>query len=134
MAHPPPEGLHIVPTYRCDDGLAMSSRNAYLSSEERKIAPTLRAALLEAEAAWSAGNTRHECIKAAGEIIESAKAECKPRGIDMRLDYIEMNDPETLDSLEGSAQSSTHSAIIISGALWVGKTRLIDNALVGSVI
>lgn len=56
-------------------------------------------------------------------------------GMDMRLDYIEMNDSETFDVLDVSSnhQLAGDIPVILSGALWVGKTRLIDNIVVGDL-
>lgn len=58
-------------------------------------------------------------------------------GVDMKLDYIEMNDPESFDVLEPCETRAKWEAgvaerpVILSGAMWVGKTRLIDNLILG---
>jgi pantoate--beta-alanine ligase len=123
------------------EGLAMSSRNAYLSSVERATAPTLRRALGAVEAAWYAGAGREDALASGTAIVEEAARQGKD--VDMRLDYIEMNDPRTFEVIPntlragaseqsaGRAEGSKGPAVILSGALWVGKTRLIDNILLG---
>ncbi|KAK0188636.1 Pantoate-beta-alanine ligase [Armillaria mellea] len=122
LSHPTPENLHIVPTRRDHtDGLALSSRNTYLSPEARLVAPKLYAALQSAEAAWNAGLTKAECIDKAVEVI---------RGASVRLDYVEMNDPDTFEMLDGATRAK-EGAVILSGAVWVGTTRLIDNIILG---
>ncbi|KAK0214802.1 Pantoate-beta-alanine ligase [Armillaria fumosa] len=123
LSHPTPENLHIVPTRRDHtDGLALSSRNTYLSPEARLVAPKLYAALQAAETAWNTGLTKAECIEKAVEIIRGAPG--------VRLDYVEMNDPDTFEALDGAARAE-EGAVILSGAVWVGMTRLIDNIILG---
>ncbi|KAG8940123.1 pantothenate synthase [Tulasnella sp. 408] len=131
MAHPTPENLHIVPTHRHEDGLAMSSRNAYLTPPERAVATTLYNALQEARRAWDDGCTRSEAVVRANALVYGAISASSAAGIAMRLDYIEMNDPETFEVLPDEARKSEGKPVILSGALWVGKTRLIDNVLLG---
>jgi pantoate--beta-alanine ligase len=138
MAHPPPAHVHIVPTARdAADGLALSSRNAHLAPAERRAAPALYAALGAAQAAWDAGASARECVARACEVVERATARAAGEGVDVRLDYVEMNDSGTFDALEGGARKAdVHPAagpVILSGAVWVGKTRLIDNILLGDV-
>ncbi|EAU90437.2 pantothenate synthetase [Coprinopsis cinerea okayama7 len=132
--HPTPENLHIVPTARDPtDGLALSSRNAYLSPSGRKVADTLRRALLAAEAKWKEGNsTKQECIDAAVAQITQAQERIAKGGLDvqMKLDYIEMNDADDFSVLPSDARP-VDRLVILSGALYVDKTRLIDNILLG---
>lgn len=100
-------GIDIVglPTIRESDGLALSSRNAYLTPEERAIAPKLHQAL--------------EAIRDGGS-IEDAKAELTRAGFG-QIDYIALRDAETLgEPREGHPRR-------LLAALWLGKTRLIDN-------
>ncbi|KAF8347906.1 Pantoate-beta-alanine ligase [Amanita rubescens] len=134
LAHPEPDHLHIIPTTRDPtDGLALSSRNMYLSTAERRFAPTLYEALLLVERAWNQGRTTSESIEEAIQLIQSrvrAANESLER-VGMKLDYMEMNDAETFDKLEDARTKSEEDDIIISGALWIGKTRLIDNILIG---
>lgn len=105
-----------VPTVREDDGLACSSRNVYLNAEERKEAAILRKALLAAK----------ECgKKSAKEIVDLVRitiAEAPLAGID----YIEMVDAETLRPLEAAKPNA-----LLALAVYFGKTRLIDNILLG---
>ncbi len=134
LAHPEPDHLHIIPTTRDPtDGLALSSRNMYLSTSERRFAPTLYEALLLVEQAWDQGRTTSESIEEAIQLIQSRvqTANESPERVGMKLDYVEMNDTETFDKLEDSRTMSDGDDIILSGALWVGKTRLIDNILIG---
>ncbi|MBP2158709.1 pantoate--beta-alanine ligase [Asticcacaulis solisilvae] len=101
------------PTLREDDGLALSSRNAYLSPEERAVAPKLYAAL--------------QTIKTSADksaAIESAKAELTAAGFG-KIDYIALRDAVTL----GEITPDTTSQRLLA-ALWLGKTRLIDNIAV----
>ncbi|KAG1734032.1 Pantoate-beta-alanine ligase [Suillus paluster] len=134
--HPEADHVHIVPTTRNpNDGLALSSRNAYLSVNERKFAPTLFKALQYAESAWSNGESKDRCVSGAVAVIDKVKTQAALDGVEVRLDYIEMNDSETFDVLDASSntQLAGDIPVILSGALWVGKTRLIDNIVVGDL-
>jgi pantoate--beta-alanine ligase len=102
------------PTVREHDGLAMSSRNAYLSANERRIAARLNFVL-------------HETIKAVrnGETIPAAEAEAARHLLAAgftSLDYVSIRDADTL----GPLVDMTRPARILAAA-WLGKTRLIDN-------
>ncbi|KAI0769178.1 Pantoate-beta-alanine ligase [Irpex lacteus] len=148
MSHPSPENLFIVPTTRDPfTHLALSSRNAYLTSYERNYAaPTLHAALQAVRTAWehpsSSPLTKRKCIARARDLIEEQAeilAHAYPK-VDIKLDYIEMNDPETFDVIPDDVSRKTWEAegregrpVILSGAMWVGetKTRLIDNIILG---
>jgi len=109
-----------VPTQRDDDGLALSSRNAYLSPEERVTARTLPRALGEAKAAIEKGGD----VRAA---LDAAMARLKDAGFDP-IDYVALVDAATLepiDTLAGEAR--------LIAAAKLGGTRLIDNlAVAGS--
>ncbi|OJA20457.1 hypothetical protein AZE42_06084 [Rhizopogon vesiculosus] len=134
--HPEPDHVHIVPTSRDPtDDLALSSRNVYLSPQERKLAPALINALQDAESAWLNGQSKDQCILRALAVIDEVKKQAFVHGVDMRLDYIEMNDSETFDVLDASSNNQLIGDIpvIVSGALWVGKTRLIDNIVIGDL-
>ncbi|MGN6363367.1 pantoate--beta-alanine ligase [Asticcacaulis taihuensis] len=102
-------GIEIVgmPTVREADGLALSSRNAYLSPEERAIAPKLHQAL--------------EAIRDGHLTIDTAKTELQAAGFG-QIDYIALRDADTL----GEVTPETTSRRLLA-ALWLGKTRLIDN-------
>jgi pantoate--beta-alanine ligase len=109
--------LEIVgaPTVREADGLALSSRNAYLSATERRIAPTLNRAIVEV--ATKVAN--------AGDIDQAttaAKASLSAAGFG-KIDYVEVRDAETLKP----AAPSAGRPLRVLAAAWLGKTRLIDN-------
>src|SRR4030095_5096759 len=101
-----------VPTVREEDGLACSSRNQYLNSEERKQATVLYKAL---RAAAKAGQKSAEEIIAVTRMVitEAALA---------RIDYVEVVDGETLQAVE---MAGPHAVLLL--AVFSGKTRLIDN-------
>lgn len=104
-----------VPTVREDDGLAYSSRNQYLTEAERKQAPTLRAALLEAAELARAGEiSAARIIGAVRERIGQA-----PLG---RIDYVDLVDSGNLQSRKTAEPNS-----LLALAVFFGKTRLIDN-------
>lgn len=104
-----------VETHREADGLAMSSRNQYLSAEERAAAPVLRRALLEAKAAAKAGE--NDPAKLRARVVKTI--ETSPLA---RIDYVEAVDAETL----GKPTRET-AKVLIAVAVVFGKTRLIDN-------
>jgi len=101
-----------IPTKREEDGLAMSSRNAYLNQEERRRASSIYRFLLKAKEAFEKG------IKDADKIIEYAKAVLDVDAVD----YIKIVDKETL---EEKTTPSKYDRILI--AVRIGSTRLIDN-------
>nr|WP_041112976.1 MULTISPECIES: pantoate--beta-alanine ligase [unclassified Hydrogenobaculum] len=101
-----------IPTKREEDGLAMSSRNAYLNQEERRRASSIYRFLLKAKEAFEKG------IKDTDKIIEYAKAVLD---VDV-IDYIKIVDKETL---EEKTTPSKYDRIFI--AVRIGSTRLIDN-------
>lgn len=107
------------PTVREPDGLAMSSRNAYLSPEERTQALCLRRALDRAESLYQGGERDAGKLRASMQsvIAESPLA---------RADYIEIVDDSTLEPVQAVAQPC-----LVALAVFVGKTRLIDNTVIG---
>ena len=115
-------GVRIVgcPTVRDPDGLALSSRNAYLSPAERSRALVLSRALFRARDLWSGGERDSDRLRSA--VVEMVGA---TEGI--ALDYVSVADPFTLEELRGATENA-----VISLAARVGKTRLIDNVLVGN--
>jgi pantoate--beta-alanine ligase len=170
LSHPTPSNLHIIPTHRDPvTGLALSSRNAYLTDKERQTwAPVLWKALQEGKRVWketleasytqesaAGGGRAIECTglrqkvkEAAERVIISASEEAikdDPQ-VNMKLDYIELNWVDSFEPVgdfnfeasrpESGAPTSDLGisgapAMILSGAMWVGKTRLIDNLLLG---
>jgi pantoate--beta-alanine ligase len=102
-------------TLREEDGLAMSSRNAYLSPDERAKAPVLHRALRAGEEAITHGiHSVSEVEKLMHRVIEEAG------GVD--VDYLAVVDPSTFE-----APADFHREVLLAGAVRVGKTRLIDN-------
>ncbi|MEM8644361.1 MAG: pantoate--beta-alanine ligase [Pseudomonadota bacterium] len=95
------------------DGLALSSRNAYLSAEERETAPLLHATLQHAAQEIASG-------LATERVLESARAVLEAAGF--RVDYLEARDPVTLAPVSGIVSDAR-----ILVAAFLGKTRLIDN-------
>ncbi|KAH9066734.1 Pantoate-beta-alanine ligase [Lactarius vividus] len=122
LPHPTPSRLHIVPTARDPiDGLALSSRNAYLTPTERQRAPIFYAALQEASRAWATGASKREAVRRALEQLE------------IRVDYVEMNDSDTFEEVgDKQVQRPDGAPVILSGAVWFGRTRLIDNIILGN--
>jgi pantoate--beta-alanine ligase len=112
-------GVEIVgvPTQRDADGLALSSRNAYLTDEERQSARALPRALGEAAAAIQRGGDVAEALAAAKERL--AKAGFDP------IVYVELRDPETLEPVTALEQPAR-----LLAAARLGRTRLIDNLAV----
>jgi len=103
------------PIVREPDGLAMSSRNAYLNREERVQALVLQRSLQKARQQFQAGErSSAKLISAAREVFASEPA--------VRLDYFEIVDPDTLDPVERISQKT-----LVAVAAYVGSTRLIDN-------
>jgi pantoate--beta-alanine ligase len=106
-----------VPTVRDEDGLACSSRNQYLNSEERKQAPVLHKALQAA--ANSGKKSANDVVALAERVINEAPL--------AQIDYIEVVDAETLKPVE---MVGANSVLLL--AVFCGKTRLIDNVRLGS--
>ncbi|KAF8581592.1 Pantoate-beta-alanine ligase [Ramaria rubella] len=128
FSYPKPQNLHIVPTARAPSGLALSSRNTYLSDVELGFATTLYEALMEGGKAWKAGLGHDGVIKRATEVVDNKRDQADALKVEVKLDYVEMNDPETFEIVAGDMGGSL---VILSGALWLGRTRLIDNILLG---
>ena len=109
----------MCPIVREADGLALSSRNAYLSAEERKQALVLSRAVRRVEA-LVAGGERQSAL-----LIEAARGVFAEEPA-VRVDYIELVDWSTLLPVLSAAPGA-----LFAVAAWVGKTRLIDNAIIG---
>ena len=110
------------PLIREPDGLAMSSRNAYLTPTERSAAPVLHAALIEASNRIVVGERN------AAAIVASIKATIATKPA-VRLEYVEVRDAEFLHSLE-APEGRLRGSFVIAVAARVGETRLIDNVVV----
>jgi len=119
--------MHIIPTSRDPStNLALSSRNAYLSPQEMEVAPVLYRALSTAEEGYSEdGITGEVLIGRAISVVERVQV---PEGVNMKVDYFEVFDKETFEPVRGPVGGRK---VVIAGAVWVGKTRLIDNLLLG---
>jgi pantoate--beta-alanine ligase len=114
-------GIEIVavPTVREPDGLAMSSRNTYLNTEERKQATVLYQALTLAQKLYADGEKDAKAIRKQ----MTALIQKQPLA---RIEYISIADAETLEELD-----RVRKAALVSLAVRFGKTRLIDNVVVG---
>ena len=110
-----PVKLVFAPTVRESDGLALSSRNVYLSPEERAQAPTLRRGLLAAQRAFRTGE------RSAAKLRRLVETEVKKAPLG-RVDYIEVVDGSALTPI-----SKVKTGDTIALAVFFGKTRLIDN-------
>ena len=109
--------IHGVPTVREADGLALSSRNAYLSPAQRQIAPALQGALREASAALLDG-------AAVDKTLAAARAAILKAGFDA-VDYVDLRDAQSLAPLA----VLTRPARLLAAAR-LGTTRLLDNVAV----
>ncbi len=106
-----------LPIIREEDGLAKSSRNAYLSSEERREAAIIYRALKEGQRLYEAGeNSALKLKKQMADIIKEAPG--------ANIDYIEIVDANTLNSL-----NTLKKPFMLGAAVYFGKTRLIDNII-----
>jgi pantoate--beta-alanine ligase len=110
----------VLPTVREPDGLAMSSRNANLSPQERQAAPVLYRSLCEAKGMYGRNERAASAIKKAiQKLIQD-----EPMA---HLDYVSIADPDTLDELD-----AIQGPALVSLAVQIGKTRLIDNVVLNN--
>jgi pantoate--beta-alanine ligase len=110
-----PVEIIACPIVREKDGLAMSSRNAYLNAEQRTQALALNRALKRVGHAWHNGETDPRKLLSVGrEEIEKEKS--------VRIDYFEIVDPDNLEPMPKATKNA-----LVAVAAWVGTTRLIDN-------
>lgn len=114
-----PVEIVVCPIVREPDGLAMSSRNAYLDPEQRKRALLLHGSLLHVQRLVDAGEREAAKLVVAGREAFAAEGS-------VRLDYFELVDPDTLDPVEDISGGA-----LAAVAAFVGSTRLIDNILLG---
>ena len=113
--------LEVVacPTMREPDGLAMSSRNSRLNSEERRASTVLYRALSAAQRAYAGGERQAEALRRImTEVLQSEPL--------ARTQYVSVADPESLAELRGEVGRA-----LLSMAVFLGKTRLIENVTVG---
>ena len=109
-----------IPTVREPDGLAMSSRNAYLDNDERRAALVLSRALATVANAYAAGERNPDVLREAMHAVIATEPTAKP-------DYISIADPQTLVELEGEIPAD--GIVLASLTVQVGKPRLLDNML-----
>ena len=114
-------GLEIIvcPTVREADGLALSSRNTYLTPEQRAAAPVLYRALCAARDAWQAGEHDGERLRRAMRAVLDAEPLA-------RTDYVSAAHPTTLAELGDASRG-----VLLSMAVRIGRARLIDNMILG---
>ncbi len=112
-----PTSVIGVPTVRADDGLALSSRNAYLSEEQRSIAPFLHRTLQDLATDIRDGKNITRSCSAARKNLEK---------LGFNTDYVEVRVAETLEPVKLLAEAELR----ILAAAWLGNTRLIDNIAV----
>jgi len=112
-----PVEVIVCPTVRDADGLALSSRNQYLSPEERTQALALSRSLANATAQATKG--MHDASQLKSAILQDLQS--TPT---LKIDYVEIVDPTTLEPI-----ADLQAGALIAVAAWIGKTRLIDNAL-----
>lgn len=112
-----PVKIVACPTVREPDGLAMSSRNKYLTSAERAVAPALYAALVKAAEAARSGASGREAEEIVRQELDKTP--------ELRLQYVEAVDPETLER-----KGEQGAPMVIAAAALLGRARLIDNVVV----
>ncbi len=110
----------VAPTVREPDGLALSSRNVYLSKEERNAAPVVYRALCEARRSWEGGVRDADMLRSEARRVLDAE----PRVA--RIDYVSVADVETLEEMD-----TVDGPAMVSVAVRIGRPRLIDNIVLG---
>jgi pantoate--beta-alanine ligase len=116
--------LVVAPIVREPDGLALSSRNRYLSASERSRALVLHRALDASVAAWRSG------IRSPASILDAGRAELSADAPDS-LDYFTLLDPDSLRILDADERREDPAIVVVAARY--GATRLIDNAALGTV-
>jgi pantoate--beta-alanine ligase len=114
-----PLRVHVCPTVRESDGLAMSSRNTYLNPAERQAATVLHRALTAAEELFASGERGSGALRRQMDDVLAAEPLAS-------VQYASVADPVTLQELDGRIESA-----LLSMAVYIGETRLIDNILLG---
>jgi pantoate--beta-alanine ligase len=114
-----PVEIVVCPTVREPDGLALSSRNSYLDPQQRRAATVLFRALRSAELAHGSGERDPERLRQAMRQVLAQEPLAQ-------VQYVSAADPDSLEELQGRADRA-----LLSMAVFIGKTRLIDNLVVG---
>jgi pantoate--beta-alanine ligase len=114
-----PIAIIVCPTVREADGLAMSSRNSYLSPQERKAATVLSLALSLAKTAYDTGERDAETLRQ----LMANTIQAEPLA---KMQYASCADYDTLEELD-----TVQGKVLLSMAVYIGKTRLIDNLILG---
>jgi len=112
--------VEVCPTVREPDGLALSSRNAYLTEAERERAAALSRALEAADAAVAAGSAE------AGDVLAAARAQLDAAGVEP--EYLELRSTTDLSPVE-----RVNGSTLLAVAAQVGRARLIDNTILGGI-
>ena len=115
-----PVEIVVGETVRDSDGLALSSRNSYLTTEQRARAPVLYRALLAAEVLFGAGERSAPMLRMA--VMASLGADA-----DLSVDYVSVADPDTIQEVERIGNRA-----LLSLAVRLGRTRLIDNLILSA--
>jgi pantoate--beta-alanine ligase len=115
-----PVAVDVAPIVREEDGLALSSRNVYLSPEERRSALALSRALRASALAFTRGERSSDALLAEANNVLSAEP-------GVRVQYLELVDPDTL-----AVVNTARAGNVLASAAFVGKTRLIDNVILGA--
>lgn len=111
-------GIVIVPTVREADGLALSSRNAYLTPEQRLAAPVIYQSLCQAKEQWQDGNNDAESLR------QTVRMVLDQESLIEQIDYISLSDASTLSELE-----TVEGNALLLVAVKLGAPRLIDNII-----
>jgi pantoate--beta-alanine ligase len=111
----------VLPTVREDSGLAISSRNLFLSPEERQSASVIHRALAKAKELYREGERNAAKL---AEVVRSM-IESEPR---IRVDYVSITDGETLERMD----KLDDRVMLVAVAAYIGKTRVIDNTILNS--
>lgn len=116
-----PLEVRVMPIVREEDGLAMSSRNTYLNSSERQAALVIPKSLQAAKDLLEKGEQRTARIRE--EIVRTLSREPLAK-----IDYVAVKDTETLEDID-----KVKGSVLVAVAVWIGKTRLIDNFIWGGM-
>jgi pantoate--beta-alanine ligase len=116
-----PVNIKVLPTVREQDGLAMSSRNAYLNPDERVQAISLYNSLKLAKSMMHSGEKNIDVIRKQMEELITKQP-------DVTIDYLQIVDVDTLNQV-----NPVKNVVLIAGAVYIGNTRLIDNMIINCV-